>query len=152
MGLLQDIANPQGGVISGIFNLGSKLIDRLLPDPAQKAQAQLELLKLQQSGELAELAADTELLKGQIEINKIEANSNDFFKSNWRPAIGWVCGIAYFSNYVVAPFFTFFNNVFHGVNSPYPQIDMTTMMPVLLGLLGLGAYRTYDKYVQVKNS
>ena len=53
-------------LLSGLFDLGKGLIDRVLPDPAAKAAAQLELLKMQQAGDLAQLAADTDLAKLQI--------------------------------------------------------------------------------------
>ena len=79
--------------ISAVLEIGGKLIDKLIPDPVAKAQAQLELVKLQQSGELAVLTADTQLATGQLEVNKIEAASSNIFVSGWRPFIGWICGV-----------------------------------------------------------
>ena len=60
--------------ISAMLEVGSKVLDRVLPDPAQQAAAKLELLKLQQSGELAQIT-------GQMDINKIEAASSSIFVS-----------------------------------------------------------------------
>ena len=60
-------------LLSGLFDLGKCLIDRLFTDPAAKAAAQLELLKMQTAGDLAQLAADTDLAKLQIQTNLAEA-------------------------------------------------------------------------------
>ena len=66
------------------LQIGNKLIDRLWPDPAQAAQAKLQLLQMQQSGELAQLAADTDLAKGQMAINQTEAANASVFVAGWR--------------------------------------------------------------------
>ena len=71
--------------VSAALDIGSKLIDRLWPDPAQRDQAKLELLKMQQTGALAELAAQTELRKGAAEIVKSESASSHWLAANWRP-------------------------------------------------------------------
>ena len=71
--------------ISAALDIGGKLIDRLWPDPTQAAAAKLELLKMQQEGDLAVMVAQTD-------INKIEAGSSSLFVAGWRPFVGWVCG------------------------------------------------------------
>jgi hypothetical protein len=71
--------------VSAALDIGSKLIDRLWPDPTKRDQAKLELLKMQQNGALAELAAQTELRKGAAEIVKAEAASENWLASSWRP-------------------------------------------------------------------
>ena len=76
--------------ISAAFQLGGKLLDRFFPDPAKRAEAQLELLKLQQSGELAKLASETDLAKGQIAVNAEEAKHGSLWVAGWRPCVGWV--------------------------------------------------------------
>jgi hypothetical protein len=70
--------------VSAAFDVGGKIIDRLWPDPAQRDQAKLKLMELQQSGALAQLAAQTELSKGAAEIVKTEA-AGGFLASSWRP-------------------------------------------------------------------
>ena len=70
--------------VSAAFDVGGKLIDRLWPDPAQRDQAKLKLMELQQSGALAQLAAETELSKGAADIVKTEA-AGGFLASSWRP-------------------------------------------------------------------
>ena len=82
--------------ISAALDIGGKLIDRLWPDPTQAAQAKLELFKLQQSGELAQIT-------GQLEINKAEAQHSSVFVAGWRPFIGWVCGSALAYQYLIRP-------------------------------------------------
>jgi len=127
--------------ITAVLDIGSKVIDRLWPDPAQAASAKLELFKLQQSGELQQIM-------GQLEINKTEAASASVFVSGWRPFIGWTCGVACAWNWigisvakVIAAFFQ------------YPIVltpaDLSEMLPVLMGMLGLGALRTVEKIQRV---
>ena len=71
--------------VSAAFDFGGKLIDRLWPDPAQRDAAKLKLMELQQSGALAQLAAETELSKGAADIVKTEAASSNFLTASWRP-------------------------------------------------------------------
>ena len=135
--------------LGSIFDFGSKLIDKLIPDPAQKAQATLDLAKLQQTGELAQLASDTDLMKGQIEINKIEASSTKAFIAYARPFILWTCGVAFAYAAIVDPCARFVANVIYHYTGPFPAIDTSLTMQVMLGILGLGGLRTYEK---VKNA
>ena len=91
-----------------------------------------------------QLNADLQLALGQIEVNKIEAASSSFFKSGPRPAALWVCvgGLAY--QLMGLPFTTWLSvNYFHFV--PPPALDSNTLMTLLFGMLGLGAYRSFDK-------
>ena len=94
-------------LISGLFSAAQSLIERFFPDPEKKAAAQLELLKMQQTGELAQLASETDLAKLQIQVNVEEAKSTNWFVAGWRPGIGWVCGagLAYAS--LIEPFARF---------------------------------------------
>lgn len=137
-------------IITGLFEVGKQLIDRFFPDPGKKAEAQLKLLEMQQTGELAELAAATDLAKFQIQTNIEEAKSTNWFVAGWRPAIGWICGIAFGYTYILHPIFSalvfaFGSEIMIQHFSLLPKLDMGEMMPVLFGMLGLGAYRTYEK-------
>lgn len=131
-------------IIGGLIETALKIIDKVVPDPAQKAAAQLEVLRLNQAGEFKQLEADMQMAQGQIDINKIEAASEDPLKSGWRPFVGWVCGTAFATQFVIGPWGTWIAAL-NGKNVPFPEMDMTQMMPVLIGMLGLGAYRTYEK-------
>lgn len=70
-----------------LFDFAGKVVDKLFPNAVDAANAKIELFKLQQSGELARLAAETDLAKGQIDVNKIEAASTSVFVAGWRPAV-----------------------------------------------------------------
>lgn len=132
-------------LLSGIFDLGKGLIDRLFPDPAAKAAAQLEFLKMQNAGELAHLAAETDLAKLQVQVNLEEAKSANWFVAGWRPFIGWTCGcgLAYVS--IIEPLARFAAQVWFHYTGSFPVIDTTITMQVLLGMLGLAAARTVEK-------
>ena len=123
--------------VTALFEVGSKVLDRVLPDPAQQAAAKLELLKLQQNGELAQIT-------GQMEINKVEAASSRLFVSGWRPSIGWVCGAGFAVQFVIGPLAEW-GSALAGHPVKFPQMDTGTMMPLLLGMLGLGGLRTAEK-------
>jgi hypothetical protein len=123
--------------VSLLLEVGNKVIDRVWPDPAQAAQAKLELVKMQKSGDLAVIA-------GQMEINKAEAANPSVFVSGWRPFIGWVCGCACAWNWIGLPFAKAVA-VYHQVPFALNPADLSEMMPVLIGLLGLGGLRTVEK-------
>lgn len=120
--------------ISAALDIGGKVIDRLWPDPAQAAAAKLELLKLQQSGELAQVAVNTE-----------EAKHPSVFVSGWRPAVGWTCVAACAWNWVGLPMVKTALLVFSGKTLALSPADLTEMLPILLGLLGLGGLRTIER-------
>ena len=123
----------------------AKVIDKLIPDPTAKAQAQLDLLKLQQAGEFKELDADLALKLEQIKVNAIEAQSPDFFRGGWRPFVGWVCGTGLAVQFLVAPVATWAAALLgHAV--AFPSLDMGTLLTLLGGLLGLVTLRTAEKF------
>lgn len=131
--------------VSAVLNIGEKLIDRLWPDPAQRDAAKLKLFELQQTGELAKLAAETDLAKGQLAINQMEAQNPRLFVSGWRPWIGWVCGAAFTYAAVIEPVARFIAAVAFGYKGAFPVIDTWLTVQVLFGILGLGALRTREK-------
>jgi hypothetical protein len=130
--------------IAPILEIGKGIINRLFPDPTQAAAAQLELLKMQQNGDLAQLAADTDLAKLQIQTNIAEAAGN-WFTAGWRPCIGWVCGAGLAYAALIEPFARFIAKVWFGYTGEFPVIDTTLTMQILMGMLGLGAMRSVEK-------
>jgi hypothetical protein len=130
--------------IAPILEIGKGIINRLFPDPAQAAAAQLELLRMQQNGDLAQLAADTDLAKLQIQTNIAEAAGN-WFTAGWRPCIGWVCGAGLAYAALIEPFARFIAKVWFGYTGEFPVIDTTLTMQILMGMLGLGAMRSVEK-------
>jgi hypothetical protein len=131
--------------LEAILGLGGKLIDSLFPNKAEQDAAKLKLLELQQNGALAELTADTDLMKGQMAVNQEEAKSDNLFVSGWRPAVGWVCVAAFAAKYIGGPALFVFSQYF-GITLVLPPIDMTEMLPILVGMLGLGTLRSMDKW------
>jgi len=86
-----------------------------------------------------------ELAKGQIEINKAEAQHKSIFVAGWRPFIGWTCGVALCWHFVLQPIVMFLS-AYIGFQIPeLPEFDMGSLMTILGGLLGLGGLRTYEK-------
>lgn len=130
--------------VSLLLGIGSKIFDKVFPDPVQRDAAKLELLKLQQSGELAQLTADTNLMIEQIKVNAAEAQNPSLFVSGWRPAIGWVCGAACGWNWIGLPVAKVIA-VILGHPIDLAPADLTEMLPVLMGMLGLGGLRTIEK-------
>ena len=123
--------------VTALLDIGSKVIERIFPDPAQAASAKLELLKLQQSGELAIMAAQTD-------INKVEAGSASLFVSGWRPAMGWVCGAACAWNWIGLPMVKVALGLL-AIKLELAPANLTEMLPILMGMLGLGGLRTLEK-------
>lgn len=130
--------------ISAALDIGGKLIDRLWPDPAQRDAAKLELMKMTQTGELAQLTAETDLAKAQAAINVAEAGNQNIFVSGWRPGVGWVCAIGLLSQFLIRPFAMFVAQCF-GHILEYPSLDMGTLLTLLAGMLGLGGMRSFEK-------
>jgi hypothetical protein len=131
-------------LLGGLFDLAGKVFDKIFPNPQQAAEAKLKLFELQQAGELKVLEAETALAVGQMKINEVEAASDSFFKSGWRPAVGWICVFGLFYQFVFLPFATFFLALYE-VRAVMPAMDLNTLMTLLFGLLGLGGYRTIEK-------
>lgn len=127
-----------------IADLATHILDRFVPDPAQKAAAALEILKAQQAGEFKQIDADLQAMQAQMDVNKVEAGSSNLFVSGWRPFIGWTCGGALFSQYIIRPWVQWVC-VFLG--HPIPQLPgIDDQLWQLLGaMLGMGGLRTFEK-------
>jgi hypothetical protein len=124
--------------------LGS-VIDKLLPDQQQAADAKLKLVELAQAGEMAALDADLKIAMGQVAINTEEAKSPDNFRAGWRPAAGWVCVFGLFYQFLLVPLLPWVVNLSGHTVPPLPAIDNETLMGLLMGMLGLGGFRTFER-------
>ena len=80
----------------------------------------------------------------QIEVNKVEAQHRTVFVAGWRPFTGWVCATAIAYHFIIEPVLVFFLS-WYGVEIQLPQFDMGSLLTVLMGMLGLGGLRTYEK-------
>ena len=127
MSLLNSLIGPVTGIL-----------DKVVEDKDQKAKLAHELATMADK-----LSHEQQL--AQIEVNKAEAASGSLFKGGWRPFIGWVCGIAFCYHFVVQPIIIFVVALV-GINIPdLPEFDMSTLLTVLGGMLGIGGLRTYEK-------
>lgn len=141
--------------ITAGLKLGNTLIERLIPNKTEADLAKVQLAQMAIEGELtkfvetsklalAELDADVQLSKAQADINAIEAGSDHWFKSYWRPALGWVCVSAFAWHFVIGPIVMYlFSLVGHPV--PLPKFEMDALMTILIGMLGLGGMRTAER-------
>lgn len=120
------------------------IIERIIPDPAQAADAKLRALEMAQKGELAALDAEMRLALGQIEVNKAEA-ATDTFRGGWRPACGWTCAFGLAYTFVLRPLLPWVAAVFGADVPPLPEIDTDTLMVLLTGMLGLGGLRSFER-------
>ena len=132
------------GIIDIIAGPILHIIDKLVPDPAQKAQMQLEAMKMSQAGDFKELDAQLQRDLAQIAVNQAEASSPDLFKSGWRPSVGWICSAGLGIQFIVAPLASW-GAALAGHPIAFPTLDIGTLLTLLGGLLGLGTLRTTEK-------
>ncbi len=124
--------------LTALIGPASKLLGKFIKDKDKQMQLAHDL------STMAEKHAQ-ELAKGQLAINKEEAKSGNIFIAGWRPFIGWSCGVALVWHFIAAPFIIFFAALFGATLPPLPEFDMGSLMTVLMGMLGLGGLRTYEK-------
>ena len=116
--------------IGSVADLASTVINKIWPDKSEQEKQQL--------------AAAVMVIQGQLDINKAEAASPSAFTSGWRPGIGWVCALALFFQYIARPLLMWVGLVSGHSWPPLPGID-DNLWQLLLGMLGLGGLRTYEK-------
>ena len=118
------------------------LLDKFVEDKDQKAALAHEI------STMADRHAQ-ELALAQVEVNKAEAASGYVWKGGWRPFVGWVCGTAFAYHFVIQPL-AIFVVAAYGMEIPaLPEFDMGQLMTVLMGMLGLGGLRSFEKYKHV---
>lgn len=120
------------------------LFDRIFPDPKAAAEAKLEVMRMAQAGELAQLDAELKITTGQIEVNKVEAASDGPFTRNWRPFVGWTCGAALAFKFILGPAAVVLMAML-GHPITLPEFDFSEMSTILIGMLGLGGLRSLEK-------
>jgi hypothetical protein len=137
--LLKNAANfVTGGLAGGVVDIIGTVIDRQVVD-----KAAAEKLKSEIASET--VRADIQAMLSQLEINKIEAQSDSIFKSGWRPYLGWVGGAALTLQCVVIPVISYGCGLF--MYAPPPPLELPSVIwEVLFGILGIGiGARTYEK-------
>ena len=130
---------------AALIPLVGKVFDQIFPDKAKADEAKLKLLEMQQAGQLAELDSETKLALGQIALNAEDAKNPRLFNSGGRPFILWVCGFAFAYATLLEPLARFVASVYFKYDGEFPAIDTQLTLQVLLGLLGLGGLRSFEK-------
>lgn len=120
-------------------------LDNLFTSDSEKLELKNEAAKAKLSYDLEIAKLDAQALQNQTDINKIEAASSSLFVSGWRPAIGWVCGAALAYVAIIDPLARFISLTFFDYSGSFPVVDTTITMQVLMGLLGLGGMRSFEK-------
>lgn len=111
-------------------------------DAREKA---LEMQKAQFAFDLEVAKIEQQLITAQTDINKVEAANPSVFVSGWRPFVGWICAAAFGYIAILEPLLRFVAVVGFDYKGQFPQIDTNLTMQVLIGMLGLGGLRTFDK-------
>ena len=125
-------------IISSLIGPATEIVGKFVQDKDKAAQLAHDIATM------ADKHAQEAML-AQIEVNKAEAASGSVFKGGWRPFIGWVCGAAFAYHFVLQPFIVFGVTV-AGVEIPeLPTFDMGSLLTVMMGMLGLGGLRSYEK-------
>ena len=117
-------------ILGSLIGPATALLDKVIEDKDEKNRIAFEL------STLAERHA-TELAKGQLEVNKVEAAHKSLFVAGWRPSIGWCCSLGLLYHVLIAPI--------AGIWVEVPEIDPSLLMTTMTGMLGLGAMRSYEK-------
>lgn len=126
-------------MLASLLGPVSGLLNKIVPDANERARLAHEIATM------ADKYAH-ELAVAQIEVNRAEAASDSVFKGGWRPFIGWTCGAAFAYHFVLQPV-CIFVLVYNGHEVPsMPAFDMASLMTVLMGMLGLGGLRTFEKF------
>jgi len=121
-------------IVASLVGPVTGLLDKFIEDKDQKNALAHEIATMSEKH-------SHEALKGQLEINKMEAAHKSLFVAGWRPAIGWICALGLLYNTIIANIISIWVAV--------PEIDTTLLVPVMMGMLGLGAMRSYEKVNQV---
>ena len=123
-------------ILGPLFEMGKTLLDRFVPDPEAKRQAEMELIRMAADGELKQTIA-------QLEINAREAAHPSVFVAGWRPAFGW-CGALGFLYATIGQPLRAWGAAIKGWPAP-PALNLDLLWVVVTGLLGIGGLRSVEK-------
>lgn len=126
-----------GGSIGTIGGTILKLVEKLIPDQDVRDQILLH-------EHTYEDIKDLQIALKQLEVNREEAKSRSLFVSGWRPFVGWMCAIAFCYHVLVVPLVVFVASII-GHAIPLPSFDIGMLSNILMGMLGLGMMRSYEK-------
>lgn len=152
MGFFDSLAEGSvTGLLKGAGTFAKDIRTAITGKEALSSEQQLDIVRQANALESAAANLESQAAKGQIDLNLVDAKSGSFFKSGWRPGIGWVCtsGLAY--TFIIKPIFPWFINVnciLWGntfVIPPLPSLDIKELMALTFCLLGFGGYRMYER-------
>ncbi len=129
-------------ILNSLIGPVTGLLDKVIQDKDQKA------MLAHQIATMAERHGQ-ELAQAQLEVNKTEAAHKNLFVAGWRPAVGWVCVLGMAGNFIIIPMANF-GLALGGSGIEVPMIETAEMLPVLMGMLGLGTLRTVEKTKKVQ--
>jgi hypothetical protein len=132
-------------LIGPVFEVISKVIDRVVPDPKAAAEAKLEMFKMQQAGDFKELDANLQLALGQMKVNEAEAAGKSAYASGWRPTVGYIGAASLGWNFVGYPMANWAAAAFKLGITPPPMLDTGPLITIVMGMLGIGVMRTWEK-------
>lgn len=130
-------------MFGAIVPLVTMILDKVIPDKTVADASKVKLIELAQTGELAAMNAVLQRDLAQMEVNKVEA-ATDLFRGGWRPFVGWVCGSGLAVQFVIGPILTWATTL-AGRSIQFPVLDLSVLLTLLFGMLGLGAMRTTEK-------
>lgn len=123
-------------ILGPILEVGKTLLDRFVPDPDKKREAEMEMVRMAAEGELKQVIA-------QLEINAREAMHPSIFVAGWRPFFGWSGGAAFVYATILQPLIAWYGAT-QGFPAP-PELNMDLLWVVVTGMLGIGGLRTFEK-------
>jgi hypothetical protein len=132
---------PYSGAIEATSTFLNGVLKRVFPEK----MSELDAAKMQQEITMALLHGELDPVMEQLKVNAAEASHESVFVAGWRPFIGWVCGSALAWQFVGLQVCQFLLKLFKVDVGPLPTFDYATLSPILLGMLGLGAMRSYEK-------
>jgi hypothetical protein len=120
-------------IAESVIGIADKVLGKFIPDKTLRDQLRHEMNMAFHEANLA-----------QVEVNKVEAASQNMFVAGWRPFVGWTCGVALLYHFLLLPLLHFILKA-SGVEVDLPEFDFSHLSTILMGMLGLGSLRTYEK-------
>ena len=141
--------NPM--VIGGIVEAAGEVLDDLITTDEERRAADLEELRIRNEMRMAELEADTRMAESIQRVNEAEANHASIFVAGWRPAVGWIAALALGFNFILQPLMVWGWSLLQGAGimpasmPPPDALDISDLIMLLAGMLGMGTLRTVEK-------
>lgn len=145
-------------IIDTVLETGLAIVNRVWPDPVKQAEEQRKLIEMHQKGDLGKLQEHVKLMLAQVEVNKIDAKSSNFFQYGWRPSVGWVGSVslclmtvpkAIVMTYIWTKQSLITLDKWDGTGElvlpMFPDLGVTDIIAILTSLLGIAVMRSVDK-------